>query len=141
MSIFNRLVNMAKAEFNHLADGDRKVSEEFSKFFKEKLNSEDYKEFFSSKNSQEDEQNSNYQNSYSYSQSSHQTNYSENQGYNPYKALEVSPDATKDEIEKAYRKMARKYHPDRFQTESERNEATRVMAIINASYEFLKKQY
>ncbi|MEM9942533.1 MAG: DnaJ domain-containing protein, partial [Planctomycetota bacterium] len=30
----------------------------------------------------------------------------------PYKVLRVSPDASEDEIRKAYRKMAAKYHPD-----------------------------
>ena len=30
----------------------------------------------------------------------------------PYKVLGLSPDATQDEIKKAYRQMAKKYHPD-----------------------------
>jgi len=34
---------------------------------------------------------------------------------NDYKILEVSKDATDDEIKKAYRKMAKKYHPDKLQ--------------------------
>lgn len=31
---------------------------------------------------------------------------------NPYDVLGVSPDATDDEIKKAYRELSRKYHPD-----------------------------
>ena len=31
---------------------------------------------------------------------------------NPYEVLNVKPTATKDEIRKAYRALARKYHPD-----------------------------
>lgn len=31
---------------------------------------------------------------------------------NPYEVLQVTPAATKDEIRKAYRALARKYHPD-----------------------------
>jgi len=31
----------------------------------------------------------------------------------PYKILEISPDASDDEVKKAYRQMALKYHPDR----------------------------
>ena len=30
-----------------------------------------------------------------------------------YKILEISPDATDEEVKKAYRKMANKYHPDK----------------------------
>ena len=32
---------------------------------------------------------------------------------NAYKVLEISKDASDDEVKKAYRKMAKKYHPDR----------------------------
>lgn len=55
---------------------------------------------------------------------------------NPYKVLGVSPDATDTEIKNAYRALARKYHPDNYQSDPAMAElAEEKMKEINAAYE------
>lgn len=51
-----------------------------------------------------------------------------------YKLLEVSRDATSEEIKKAYRKLAMKYHPDRNQGDKEAEE---MFKAINEAYQVL----
>ena len=53
----------------------------------------------------------------------------------PYKVLGVSPNATDDEIKQAYRRLAKKYHPDRNPGDAE---AARKMQEVNAAYEQIK---
>ena len=53
----------------------------------------------------------------------------------PYKVLGVSPDATDEEIKRAYRALAKKYHPDLNPGDEE---AARKMQQINAAYEQIK---
>ena len=53
----------------------------------------------------------------------------------PYKVLGVSPDATDEEIKRAYRKLAKQYHPDLNPGDQE---AAKKMQQINAAYEQIK---
>jgi molecular chaperone DnaJ len=51
-----------------------------------------------------------------------------------YVTLEVTPEATDEEIKKSYRKLALKYHPDRNRGDKESEEKIRE---LNAAYEIL----
>ena len=53
----------------------------------------------------------------------------------PYKVLGVSPDATDDEVKKAYRALARKYHPDKYRDSDLADLASEKMKEVNAAYE------
>ena len=53
----------------------------------------------------------------------------------PYKVLGVSPDASDDEIKRAYRKLAKKYHPD---VNPGDPVAAKKMQEVNAAYEQIK---
>jgi len=59
-----------------------------------------------------------------------------------YKILEITKSATNDEIKKAYRKMARKYHPDKVAHlgESHSKAAKEKFQEIQQAYEDLKKE-
>ena len=53
----------------------------------------------------------------------------------PYKVLGVSPNASDEEIKQAYRRLAKKYHPDLHPGDEE---AAKQMQKINAAYEKIK---
>ena len=53
----------------------------------------------------------------------------------PYKVLGVSPDATDEQIKQAYRRLAKKYHPDLNPGDEA---AAEKMQQINAAYEQIK---
>lgn len=57
-----------------------------------------------------------------------------------YTALEIEPTATDDEVKKAYRRMAMKYHPDKVANAGEavRQQATEKFRAINEAYEHIK---
>lgn len=59
-----------------------------------------------------------------------------------YKILEINQDASIEEIKKAYRDMAKKYHPDKvaYLGEDFRKSANEKFAKVNEAYEKIKKE-
>ena len=53
----------------------------------------------------------------------------------PYQTLGVSENASDEEIKKAYRDLARKYHPDNYHDNPLADLAQEKMKEINAAYE------
>jgi len=58
----------------------------------------------------------------------------------PYQTLNVSPTASDDEVKKAYRELARKYHPDNYHDNPLADLAQEKMKEINAAYDTIQKQ-
>jgi DnaJ like chaperone protein len=65
-----------------------------------------------------------------------------NSSDNAYKILEIDKNATVDEIKKAYRKMAKKYHPDRVMHLGKEHQvgAEEKFRQVQEAYEFLQKE-
>lgn len=59
---------------------------------------------------------------------------------NPYEVLGVKPGATKEEIKKAYRNLAKKYHPDQYGQNPLQDLAEERMRDINEAYDHLMKE-
>lgn len=57
----------------------------------------------------------------------------------PYQVLGVKPDASDDEIKRAYRELARKYHPDNYQNNPLADLAEEKMKEINEAYDAVTK--
>lgn len=58
----------------------------------------------------------------------------------PYKVLGVSPDATDEEVKAAYRRLAKKYHPDNYADSPLADLAGEKMKEINEAYDEVVKQ-
>ncbi|MBQ8974681.1 MAG: DnaJ domain-containing protein [Oscillospiraceae bacterium] len=59
---------------------------------------------------------------------------------NPYSVLGVSPDASDEDVKKAYRDLARKYHPDNYHDNPLADLAQEKMKEINEAYDEITKQ-
>ena len=59
---------------------------------------------------------------------------------NPYDILEINKNATDEEIKKAYRELAKKYHPDNFRDNPLADLANEKMKAINEAYDEIQKE-
>ena len=58
----------------------------------------------------------------------------------PYQTLNVSPTASDEEVKKAYRELARKYHPDNYHDNPLADLAQEKMKEINAAYDEIQRR-
>ena len=56
-----------------------------------------------------------------------------------YAALELSPDASLEEIKAAYKRLMKRYHPDKFQDAEKKETATELVKRLNEAYTELLK--
>ena len=59
---------------------------------------------------------------------------------NPYDILEIKRNATDEEVKKAYRELAKKYHPDNFIDNPLADLASEKMKIINEAYDEIQRE-
>lgn len=58
----------------------------------------------------------------------------------PYQVLGIPRTATDDEVKKAYRTLARKYHPDNFAGSAQAAGSEEIMKEINEAYDAIQKE-
>ena len=59
---------------------------------------------------------------------------------NPYKILDIPETATDEEVKSAYRKLAKKYHPDKYVDSPLKDVADEKMKEINEAYYGYEKE-
>ena len=59
---------------------------------------------------------------------------------NFYEILNIEIGASPDEIKKAYRNMANKFHPDKIKNEEQKEKANKIFVKINEAYKILSDE-
>jgi len=98
----------------------------------------EFRERESKKQQQKQEQHTKYEEqkrAYQESKQEEKKTYSRWESTNPYEVLGIEETATKSEIKKAYRKLAKLYHPDLALVNKEK--AEKIFKMINRAYENL----
>lgn len=60
---------------------------------------------------------------------------------NPYEILNIKKGATKDEVRRAYKKLAKQYHPDQYDDNPLKDLAEERMREVNEAYDSLMKTF
>lgn len=72
----------------------------------------------------------------------YQNNFSTGLDAKYYDALEIKPGASFDEIKTAYKKVMKKYHPDKYHSDPEKYKyAQQISQKINEAYAHFKKKF
>ena len=161
-----RFFRILKANVNDLMDrvdniNFSKIGQDFDKFldsifpdpderrrFEEKYSSQKQKEQdeWDRKYNYYQQKSRNQQNSYQdYFKNQYQSfynNFSAGYDYKYYDALEIKPGASFDEIKAGYKKVMKKYHPDKYHSDPEKYKyAQQISQKINEAYAYFKKKH
>lgn len=117
--------------FSYFRKRNRPQQQQRQQTYYRTYNTQDFEEFFRQAQGQYQQQGGNH---YGGGSSSNPFQFESKDKY--YTVLGVEPGASQDDIKKAYRKAAMKYHPDKYSnaSESERKAAEEKFKEINEAY-------
>ncbi len=137
--MFDRLFNILKANLNSSLDkdefnaGDKSVDEIYAEYLRKMKETE-----------QQTPPPNNFQHTYTHTHQTYQPPKPEwnTEELEAFKALEIQPTKSFEQIKLAYKSLIKKYHPDKFHNEPEKyKSALELSQKINKSFDILEKKF